>query len=109
MIIDIKTILIIIAVIIAGFSIAYLYFSAEIFVNILKRPLKLISWGMFSIDLGVLLVTIISYEASQGVDLSLFSLPLSMYFYLLYIFGSILVVWGARQFKHSPKVSPPQS
>ena len=98
-----KTILIISAVIIAAFSIEYLYLAANIFVDVLKRPIKMISWGMFCIDLGVLLVTIISYESIQGVDLSLFNIPLSAYFYLLYVIGSVLVIIGARQFKRSPK------
>ena len=100
---SIKTILILSGVVVAAFSIAYLYFSANIFVDILKRPIRLISWGMLLIDFGVLLVTVISYEASQGRDLSLFNISLSVYFYVLYLVGSILVVWGARQFKHSPK------
>ena len=102
---EVKTILVLCAVIVAAFSITYLYLSANSFVDILKRPIKMISWGLFCIDAGVLLVTVISYEALQGVDLNLFGISLSVFFYALYVIGSVLVIAGARKFKHSPKAS----
>ena len=94
-----------IAVIVAGFSIAYLYLSADIFVDILKKPIKSISWGMFFIDVGVMLVTLISYEATQGVQLEIFGVSLSVYFYAFYFVGSALIVFGARQFSRRPKIN----
>jgi len=100
---DIKLVAVISAVIIAAFSIAYLYFSADIFVNVLRKPLRLISWGMYCLDFGVLLVTIVSYEAANGHYLSLAGIQLGVFFYLFYVVGSVLIILGAREFKHSPK------
>lgn len=100
---ELKLILVIAAVILAAFAIAYLYFSANIFVNLLKRPIKLISWGMLCLDVGVLLVTLFSYEAIIGNEIRIFGYSLAVFFYVFYVAGSVLVVLGARQFKRRPQ------
>jgi hypothetical protein len=94
----IQPILIILAVIIGGGAIAYFYFSADIFTDILKKPLRMISAGMFAIDLGVVVVAFITYESSRGVDINLLGVPLSTCFYILYFIGSIGVILGSRKF-----------
>ncbi len=91
------------AVIIGVISAAYLYVSAGIFLDLLKRPLKLISSGMFVIAIGVLLAAFISYESNLGFTVWLYGLPLQILFYLLYIIGSIMIVLGARKFTTHPK------
>jgi hypothetical protein len=96
-------ILIFISVIVGVVSAAYFYISIGIFMDALKRPLKLISSGMFIIALGVLLAAFISYESDQGIVLMLYNIPLSAYFYVLYILGSLMIAMGARQFTHRPK------
>ena len=95
-------VLIIIVTSIVALSIGYLYLSANIFVNALKKPIRLVSLGMFLIDLGVLLVGLVSYETYKGFDLSFFDISLSQYFYILYVAGSIFVILGARKFSHRP-------
>ena len=100
---QLELILIFLAVIIGVVSAAYLYVSAGIFMDLLKRPLKLISGGMLVIAIGVLLAAFISYESNLGVSVSLYGLPLQAAFYLLYIIGSILIVLGARKFTAHPK------
>ena len=99
----IQPILIILAVLIGGGAISYFYFSADIFTDILKKPLKMISIGMLAIDLGVVLMVFIAYESSQGAtDLSFLGAPLSAYFYFLYFIGSLMVIFGSRKFTHRP-------
>lgn len=100
---QLELILIFVAVIIGVVSAAYFYFSIGIFMDRLKRPLKLISAGMFVIAIGVLLAAFISYEASLGASVSLYGLPLQTVFYLLYIAGSIMIAFGARKFTAHPK------
>ena len=100
---NIRMILITIAVLAGAISILYFYFSADIFVNLLKRPLRFISVGMLLIDIGVLFVTFFSYGALKGEDFALLGVPLSTYFYIFYVVGSVLVILGAKQFKRSPK------
>ncbi len=88
------------AVIVGVLSAAYFYLATDIFINLLKIPLKLISAGMLIISAGVLLSAFISYESSQGIILTLSGYPLSVYFYILYIIGSLLIAFGARGFTH---------
>ena len=84
-------------------SATYLYRSADIFVTILKRPLKFISSGIMTIAAGVLLAAFLSYESQLGREFVYFGVPLQAVFFLLYIVGSILIFYGARQFTHRPK------
>jgi len=95
-------ILIIIVTGIVAISVGYLYLSANIFVNALKKPIRLVSLGMFLIDLGVLLVGVITYETYEGLNLSFLNISLSQYFYVLYVAGSVFVILGARKFSHRP-------
>ena len=88
-------------------SATYLYRSADIFVSILKRPLKFISSGIMIITAGVLLAAFISYEGQFGHTFVYFGIPLQVVFFLLYIVGSVLVFLGARQFTHHPKEKLP--
>ncbi len=90
------------AVIMGVLAAAYLYQSADIFVNLLRKPLHLISSGMFIITIGVLLAAFISYEGSQGIMFLFYGVPISALFYILYIIGSILIFLGARQFSYKP-------
>lgn len=84
-------------------SATYLYRSADIFVTILKRPLKFISSGIMIIAAGVLLAAFLSYEGQLGHSFVYFGIPLQVVFFLLYIVGSIFIFYGARQFTHRPK------
>ena len=98
----IQPILIILAVLIGTASIFYFYFSTDIFSSILKLPLKLISGGMLAIDIGVILVGLMAYETSKGVNMSVLGLPLSTCFYVLYFLGSFLVIFGSSKFARRP-------
>ncbi len=98
----IQLIIIFMAVICGVLSATYFYQSAGIFMNLLRRPLRLISSGMFLIAIGVLLAAFISYESSLGVTIVLFGIPVSVFFYVLYIIGSITIAIGARQFATHP-------
>ena len=93
-----QTTLTILAILIGAAAIAYFYFSTDIFTDILKRPLKIISVGMLIINLGVILVAFMAYESSQGNDINFFGLPISTCFYALYFLGSFLVIFGSRKF-----------
>ncbi len=99
----IQLILIFVAVICGVLSATYFYLSAGIFMNLLRKPLQLISSGMFLIAIGVLLAAFISYEAQFGISLLFYDIPLSALFYILYIIGSITIAMGARQFATHPK------
>jgi len=94
--------MVILAVLIGGGAIVYFYFSADIFTNILKRPLKMISAGMLAIDLGVVLVAFTIYESSNGVNVNFLGMPLSTCFYVLYFLGSVMVIFGSRKFTRQP-------
>lgn len=98
----IQLILIFVAVICGVVSATYFYSSAGIFMNLLRRPLRLISSGMFLISLGVLLAAFISYESRLGIQFYISGVPLSAFFYILYIIGSIVIAIGARQFTTRP-------
>ena len=101
---QLELILIFIAVIVGVVSAAYFYISANVFENLhlLQRPLKLISSGMFIIAIGVLLAAFISYEAQQGFDLYFYGAPLQIFFYILYIIGSVMILLGSRKFTYRP-------
>lgn len=99
---EIQLILIFVAVICGVLSTAYFYLSAGIFMNLLRKPLQLISSGMFLIALGVLLAAFISYEAQLGVTVIFYGIPASAFFYILYIIGSITIAIGARHFAKHP-------
>ena len=90
--------LIFIGVITGVISSAYLYQSSQIFINLLRKPLQLISAGMLTITSGVLLAAFISFESQFGVTFFFYSIPISALFYILYIVGSVLILAGARQF-----------
>ena len=98
----IQLILIFVAVICGVVSATYFYLSAGIFMNLLRRPLRLISSGMFMIAIGVLLAAFISYESQFGLIFLLFGVPISAVFYVLYIIGSVMIAMGARQFTTHP-------
>ncbi|HTK33583.1 MAG TPA: hypothetical protein VL335_03540 [Candidatus Paceibacterota bacterium] len=97
-----QLILIFVAVICGVVSATYFYTSAGIFMNLLRKPLRLISSGMFLIAIGVLLAAFISYESQLGLELYVGNIPLSAFFYILYIIGSIVIGLGARQFATHP-------
>ena len=98
-----ELILIFVAVIVGVVSAAYFYVTAGIFMDLLKRPLKLISSGMFVIAIGVLLAAFISYESSIGFSAYLYGIPLQAAFYVLYIIGSVMIALGARRFTAHPR------
>jgi hypothetical protein len=79
-------------------SALYLYQSADIFVALLKRPLKFIAAGIMTIAAGVLLAAFISLETQTGHTLIYLGIPLQALFFVLYIIGSIFIFLGARQF-----------
>ena len=100
---QLQLILVFVAVICGVVSAVYFYQSAGIFVSALKKPLRLISSGMFIITLGVLLAAFISYESQLGYSFVSYGfLPISVYFYILYIIGSIMIGIGAHQFATHP-------
>lgn len=99
---QLQLILIFAAVITGVVSATYFYTSAGIFMNLLRKPLRLISSGMFLIAIGVLLAAFISYESGQGIDFYIGGVPLSVFFYIFYIIGSIVIAVGARQFATHP-------
>jgi membrane protein implicated in regulation of membrane protease activity len=55
-----------------------------------------------TIAAGVLLAAFLSFEGQLGVSLVYFGIPLQVVFFLLYIVGSILIFFGARQFTRRP-------
>lgn len=91
------------SVIIGIVSAAYFYQSTNIFMEALRKPLKLIGCGMMVISAGVLLAAFITYESSLGLEFSWQGYPLSVFFYLLYLVGSLLIILGARKFASKPK------
>ncbi len=99
---QLQLMLIFVAVICGVVSAAYLYQSADIFVNILRKPLRLISSGMLVITAGVLLAAFISFESQIGRVFFFYNVPISAFFYVLYIIGSVLILLGARQFTYRP-------
>lgn len=99
---QVELILIFLAVITGVVSAAYFYLSTDVFLGLMKRPLKFVSLGMFVIAIGVLLAAFISYESKQGIQLYFYNIPLQAIFYILYIIGSLMIGIGARQFTKRP-------
>lgn len=80
-------------------AVAYFYYSADIFrVDVLKRPFKMISVGMLAINLGIILVIFLAYQSNANVEIKLLGFPLSVYFYILYFLGSMMIIFGSRKF-----------
>lgn len=100
-----QLVLIFFAVIAGVLSATYLYDTSDIFVEVLRRPLRYISLGMFVISVGILLAAVISYFSIFGATLSFVGLPLEAYFFILYIIGSIFISIGVRQFVVKPRSS----
>lgn len=94
--------LIFVAVICGVVAATYFYRSTEIFLNTLKRPLRIISSGMFIMAIGVLLAAFINYESKFGVDFALYHIPLEVFFYCMYIVGSLIILFGARKLVYRP-------
>ncbi len=92
------------SVIVGVISAAYFYISTGTFehLHLLQRPIKWIAGGIFLIALGVLTAAFISYEEQQGFQLYFYELPLQVLFYIIYIIGSLAILFGARQFTYRP-------
>lgn len=90
------------SVIIGVLSAAYFYVSAGVFdhLHTLRHSLKWIAAGMFIIAIGILMAAFISYEAKLGFELIFYGFSLQVFFYMIYILGSLMVLIGARQFTH---------
>lgn len=84
-------------------SATYFYQSTDIFTNLLKRPLRMISSGMIVMSLGVLLAAFLSYESKMGFRFAFYGIPLEALFYSMYIIGSIIILLGARKLVSRPK------
>ena len=98
-----QLILVFFSVICGVVSAVYFYQSTDIFMNLLQRPLKLISSGMIIMTLGVMLAAVISYEAGLGVRFVIAGVPLEAVFYIAYIIGSGMILLGARKFAARPR------
>jgi hypothetical protein len=98
----VQLIIIISAIVIGGGAILYFYFEADIFMDILKRPLRMISTGMFAIDLAVVLLVFIAYQSTTGGKVDFMGIQLSTIFYALYFAGSLAIIFGARKFTYRP-------
>jgi putative Ca2+/H+ antiporter (TMEM165/GDT1 family) len=92
------------SVIVGVVSAAYFYLSTGAFehLHLLQRPIKWVAAGIFLIAIGVLMAAFISYEEQQGLQLFFYELPLQVLFYIVYIIGSLLILFGARQFTYRP-------
>ncbi len=99
---NLQFILVLISLIIGTSSAFYFYLSTEIFINLLQKPLKLISSGMIIISFGVLMAVFISFYQNQGYSISFMSIPISAFFFLMYIVGSLMILAGSRQFSKKP-------
>lgn len=99
-----ELILILVSLIIGMLSALYFYESTGIFTGLLQKPLKYISTGFIMIMFGVLIAVFILYQEKLNRVIYLFDfLPLQALFFLLYIFGSIFIYMGARQFSIRPR------
>lgn len=59
---------------------------------------------MFTISIGVLLAAVITYESKFGINTLIFmGIPLQVFFYVLYIVGSVFIFVGARKFAYRPQ------
>ncbi len=99
-----ELVLILFSLIVGLLSALYFYQSTDIFTSILQRPLKYISTGVIMIILGIFLAVFIAFEQSIGRAVFIYTVPLEVLFFLLYIVGSIFIFMGARQFSHKPVV-----
>lgn len=99
-----ELVLILFSLIVGLLSALYFYQSTDIFTSILQRPLKYISTGVIMIILGIFLAVFIAFEQSLGRAVFVYTVPLEVLFFLLYIVGSIFIFMGARQFSHKPVV-----
>lgn len=99
-----QLIFIFMSVIVGVVAASYFYISAGAFehLHLLQRPLKWIATGMFLIAIGVLMAAFISFEEQQGLQLFFYDMPLQVVFYVIYIVGSLLIFFGARQFTYRP-------
>lgn len=98
----IELVLIFVAVMTGALAGGYFYDSLGSFTPALRRPLRLISIGMMIIATGVLLAATITYAEKLGFVVLFYHLPLQVYFYSLYIVGSIFIYFGARRFATHP-------
>jgi hypothetical protein len=97
----IELVLIFSATIIGVVSAAYFYSSTDMFVRIIRRPFKFIASGVLLIMIGVLVAAFISYASRLGISIIFFGLPLQVFFYILYIIGSLLIARGAQTFSRN--------
>ncbi len=95
---NLQFVLILVSLLVGIISAIYFYLSTDIFVNILKKPLRLISSGMIVISFGILMAVFITFYQNQGQQILLFNIPTSAFIFLIYIIGSSLIFSGARQF-----------
>lgn len=99
---NIQYILVLISLIIGIISAVYFYESTGIFVNLLQKPLRLISSGMIVISFGILLSVFISFYQNLGYSIAIMNVPISVLFFLMYLIGSLMIFSGARQFSIKP-------
>ena len=92
------------AVIFGLLSGAYFYASTDIFLNFIKQPFKYIATGIMCISAGVLLAAVITFGAGRGVEYVFYGIPLTVFFYILYIVGSLFIILGAEKFTKRPSV-----
>ena len=97
--------LVFVSVIVGVIAAVYFYLSTDIFANLLKRPLKLISSGMIIMTIGDMLAAVVSFEAKAGISFAFYDIPIEAFFYFAYIVGSIMILIGARQFVSRPRSS----
>lgn len=99
-----ELVLILFSLIVGMLSALYFYQSSDIFTSLLQKPLKYISTGVIMIMLGIFLAVFIAFEHSIGYIVYIYTIPLNAVFFLLYIFGSVFIFLGARQFSRKPVV-----
>jgi hypothetical protein len=97
-----ELVLVLFSLIVGMLSALYFYQSTSIFTSLLQKPLKYISTGVIMIMLGIFLAVFISFEQSLGYAVYVYTIPLNALFFLLYIFGSVFIFIGARQFSRRP-------
>lgn len=98
---QIELVLIFGATIVGVVSAAYFYSSTDIFIRLIGRPFRFIASGVLLIMIGVLIAAFISYADRLGVLILFYELPLQVFFYILYISGSLLIVHGAKTFSRN--------
>lgn len=98
-----ELVLILFSLIVGMLSALYFYQSTDIFTSVLQKPLKYISTGVIMIILGIFLAVFMAFEHSIGRVVFVYTVPMEVLFFLLYIMGSIFIFMGARQFSHKPQ------